>query len=136
MKIAMVINKELPVGLIANTAAVLGISLSKMHKEDIVGSDILDADGNMHYGITAKTIPILSGTREQIKAVRDILFEDSYSDVTVIDFSEAAQKCLDYENYTNMLSNMPSSDIYYLGICLYGPIKKVNKLTGNLGLLR
>lgn len=107
MKIAMVINKELPVGLIANTAAVLGISLSKMHEEDIVGSDILDADGNKHYGITAKTIPILSGTREQIKDMRRILFEENYSDVTVIDFSEAAQKCLDYENYTNMLSCMP-----------------------------
>lgn len=40
MKIAMVINKELPVGLVANRAAVLGISLSKLFQQDIVGPDV------------------------------------------------------------------------------------------------
>ncbi|MEN6384757.1 MAG: DUF2000 family protein, partial [Phycisphaerales bacterium] len=67
MKIVMVINKELPLGLVANTAAVLGISLGKMFQQDIVGCDIQDGDGNIHSGITAKTIPVLAGNREQIK---------------------------------------------------------------------
>jgi len=136
VKIVMVINKELPLGLVANTAAVLGISLSKIFQQDIVGWDIQDANGNVHVGITAQTIPILSSSREQIKDIRDLMFDSVYSDITVIDFSEVAQKCLEYEDYVRMLSCLPSSDIYYLGICLYGPKKKVNKLTGNLGLLR
>lgn len=63
MKIVMVINKELPIGLIANTAAVLGISAGKIY-EEIVGDDIQDSDGNIHTGITTKTIPILEGTTE------------------------------------------------------------------------
>lgn len=136
MKIVMVINRELPLGLVANTAAVLGISLSKLSEQDIVGSDIQDANGNVHVGITAHTIPVLAGSREQIKDLRDTMFDGAYSDISVIDFSEVAQKCLDYDNYTQLLSCLPSSEIYYLGICLYGPKKKVNKLTGNLSLLR
>ncbi|MBP2660187.1 MAG: hypothetical protein H6Q69_3219 [Firmicutes bacterium] len=136
MKIAMVINKELPLGLVANTAAVLGISLSKMFQQDIVGCDVQDADGNVHIGITAQTIPILGGNREQIKDIRDTLFDSAYSDIIIIDFSEIAQKCLEYDNYIRMLSCLSSSDIYYLGVCMYGTKKKVNKLTGNLGLLR
>lgn len=135
MKIAMVINKELPAGLIANAAAVLGISLGCRSK-DIVGADIQDEDGYNHMGITTKTIPMLGGTRAQIKEIRDKLFDDAYADITVIDFSEVAQKCLDYESYIDILSHRQCSDIYYLGICLYGPEKKVNKLTGFLGLLR
>ncbi|SMC90019.1 DUF2000 domain-containing protein [Sporomusa malonica] len=136
MKIVMVINKELPLGLVANTAAVLGISLSKMFQQDIVGCDIQDVNGNVHRGITAQTIPVLNGSRQQIKDIRDLMFGSAYSEITVIDFSEVAQKCLEYEDYSRTLSSLPSSDIYYLGICLYGPKKIVNKLTGNLGLLR
>lgn len=136
MKIAMVINKELPLGLVANTAAVLGISLSKLYQEQIVGGDILDASGNVHLGITAQTIPILGAGKEQIKDIRDMVYANSDSEITAIDFSEVAQKCLDYDDYTRIMSNLPTSDIDYLGICLYGPKKKVNKFTGSLGLLR
>jgi hypothetical protein len=132
----MVINKELPLGLVANTAAVLGISLSKMFQQDIVGCDVQDASGNVHIGITAQTIPVLGASRDLIKDIRDTMFDSAYSDITVIDFSEVAQKCLEYDNYIRMLSCLPSSDIYYFGICLYGPKKKVNKLTGSMGLLR
>lgn len=135
MKIAMVINKDIPVGLIANTSAVLGISLSRLFP-GIVGEDVLDGDGNAHAGITTQNIPVLAADREKIKGLRDCLFDAAYEDVSVIDFSEAAQKCLDYGDYIARLGGLPADDLYYLGICLYGPKKKVNKLTGNLGLLR
>ncbi len=136
MKLVMVIDKELPVGMIANTAAVLGISLSKMFPAGIVGPDVQDADGNIHIGITAQTIPVLGGSREQIKEIRDRLFAAAYQDVTAIDFSEAAQRSLEYADYTGALSRLSAADLYYLGVCLYGPKKKVNKLTGNMALLR
>lgn len=135
MKIVMVINKELPTGLLANTAAVLGISAGKIYGE-IVGADIEDNDGNMHAGITTKAVPILAGTKEQVKSIRERLFEEAFAGVTVVDFSEIAQRSLDYESYTRALNSFASAEIEYLGVCMYGPIKKVNKLTGYLGLLK
>ena len=64
MKLVMVINRDLPLGLVANTAAVLGISLSKIYQEDIVGGDIADAVvwiANLppHYNInTIEMMPV------------------------------------------------------------------------------
>lgn len=66
MKIVMVISKELPLGLVANTAAVLGISLRKIFQQDIVGCDIQDANGNVHIGITGQTIPVLGGSSKML----------------------------------------------------------------------
>ena len=136
MKLVMVINCDLPLGLVANTAAVLGISLSKIYQEDIVGGDIVDADGNLHLGITAQTIPILSASREQVKEIREAMFEPAFAEVAAIDFSEAAQRCLNYEQYVRSLAHLSAEELFYLGVCMYGPKKKVNKLTGSLPLLR
>ena len=136
MKLVMVINRDLPLGLVANTAAVLGISLSKIYREDIVGGDIADADGNLHLGITAQTIPILSASREQVKEIREAMFEPAFAEVAAIDFSEAAQRCLNYDQYMRSLSQLSAEELFYLGVCMYGPKKKVNKLTGSLPLLR
>ena len=136
MKLVMVINHDLPLGLVANTAAVLGISLSKIYQEDIVGGDIGDADGNLHLGITAQTIPILSASREQVKEIREAMFEPAFAEVAAIDFSEAAQRCLNYEQYVRSLAQLSAEELFYLGVCMYGPKKKVNKLTGSLPLLR
>ena len=136
MKLVMVINRDLPLCLVANTAAVLGISLSKIFQEDIVGGDIADADGNLHLGITAQTIPILSASREQVKEIREAMFEPAFAEVAAIDFSEAAQRCLNYEQYIRSLAQLSAEELFYLGVCMYGPKKKVNKLTGSLPLLR
>ena len=136
MKLVMIINRDLPLGLVANTAAVLGISLSKIYQEDIVGGDIVDADGNLHLGITAQTIPILSASREQVKEIRETMFEPAFAEVAAIDFSEAAQRCLNYDQYMRSLSQLSAEELFYLGVCMYGPKKKVNKLTGSLPLLR
>ena len=135
MKTVMIIDKELPLGLIANTAAVLGISLGAAAPE-IVGPDVLDADGKVHRGITNKTIPILGGTKEQLGQIRSRLVTDEFAEVRVVDFSDVAQSSLDYDYYSGRIAGTAGDKLSYLGLCLYGPDKKINKLTGSIGLLR
>ncbi|NPV91078.1 MAG: DUF2000 domain-containing protein [Firmicutes bacterium] len=135
MKAVMVIDRELPLGLAANTAAVLGISLGHL-AGDIIGPDVYDREGAAHRGITTRPIPILGGTGGQIGHIIEKLSDEGFADVSIIDFNHLAQRSRDYENYTRTLSASDSAGIRYLGICLYGPVKKVNKLTGSIGLLR
>lgn len=135
MKVVMIIDRELPVGLIANTAAVLGANLGKM-VADLVGGDLTDADGNLHRGITTRNIPILGATREQIKAIRARLYDAEFAAVATVDFNNIAQRSLDYDDYGRLLAATDGDALTYLGVCLYGPQKKVNSLTGNIGLLR
>ena len=60
MKCVMVIDEELPLGLIANTAAVLAMSIGDKIK-GIIGDDVRDGDGQLHRGITNLPIPLLKG---------------------------------------------------------------------------
>ena len=43
-KCVMVLDENLPLGLLANTAAILGITLGK-HMPEAVGADVLDGSG-------------------------------------------------------------------------------------------
>ncbi len=49
-KCVMVIDEQLPLGIIANTAAVMGITLGKAMPE-VVGEDVRDESGHTHLGI-------------------------------------------------------------------------------------
>lgn len=48
-KCVMVLDENLPLGLLANTAAILGITLGK-HMPEAVGADVLDVPAS-HLGI-------------------------------------------------------------------------------------
>ena len=49
-KCVMVIDENLPLGIIANTAAIMGITLGKKMPQ-VVGADVMDQSGNEHLGI-------------------------------------------------------------------------------------
>lgn len=57
-KCVMVIDENLPLGIIANTAAIMGITLGKQMPE-VVGVDVYDGTGNGHLGIIEFPVPIL-----------------------------------------------------------------------------
>ena len=88
----MVLDENLPLGLLANTAAILGITLGK-HMPEAVGADVLDGSGKAHLGIITFPVPILRGDAEQIRAIRETLYGVDYQDVIVVDFSDVAQCC-------------------------------------------
>lgn len=134
-KCVLVIDSDLPIGLIANTAAILGITLGHKYSS-IIGEDTIDASNQCHLGITNIPIPILKGTKDKVKELLKEIRINYSDDLTIVDFSKVAQSCTDYNDYTLKVNNLTSDTFEYLGIGIYGPMKILNKLTGSMPLLR
>ncbi|MCI9292771.1 MAG: DUF2000 domain-containing protein [Erysipelotrichaceae bacterium] len=134
-KCVMVVDENLPLGIIANTTAILGNTLGS-HYPCAVGKDVSDKTGNLHLGIIEIPIPILKGNKEILNDLRKKLYQEEYQDIIVADFSDVAQSCKTYDEYIDKISKIDSKDITYFGIAIYGNKKQINKLTGSIGLLR
>ena len=115
-KCVIIVDKNLPLGLIANTTAILGTALGKLEGEIV-------------------TIPVLKGDEFLI---RELLKQANYypNEVLVIDFCDLAQSCRDYSEYIDKMKLASEASLKYFGICLYGTRTRINKLTGNLSLLK
>lgn len=135
VKCVMIMDENLPLGIAANTAAIMGITLGKKMPE-VVGADVADKTGSEHLGIIEFPVPILKGDAERIKAIREKLYEPDFSDLTVVDFSDLAQSCKTYDEFIGKMKVTSESDLRYFGIAICGAKKKVNRLTGNMPLLR
>lgn len=135
VKCVMVIDSELPVGLVANSAAILGITLGKRIPEQ-VGEDVVDASNRTHPGIITIPVAILKGDKEILRDLRERLYGPEFSDLVVMDFSDVAQRCNRYSEYVAKAAGVQERDHTYLGLAIYGNRKKVNRLTGSLPLLR
>lgn len=133
-KCVMVIDEHLPLGIIANTAAIMGITLGKKIPQ-VVGADTYDKTGNAHSGIIEFPVPILKGNAAVIKALREQLYDPDFSDLTVVDFSDLAQSCKTYTEFMEKMKNTSELNLNYFGIAICGTKKKVNKLTGSMALL-
>lgn len=134
-KCVMVIDENLPLGLIANTAAIMGITLGKEMPE-VVGRNVMDQDGYLHPGIIEFPVPILKADPAAIKDIREKLYETEFQDLYVVDFSDLAQGCKTYDEFIEKMSVTSQETLLYYGIGICEPKKKVNKLTGSLSLLR
>ena len=134
-KCVMVIDEKLPLGFIANTAAILGNTLGS-HYPDLVGVDVTDKDGNEHMGIISIPIPILKGNKDVLSDLINRLSDEKYKDIVVADFSDIAQSCNIYDEFIEKISKVNSGEMTYFGLALYGNKKLINKLTGSMGLLR
>lgn len=134
-KCVMVVDEALPAGVAANTAAILGLTLG-MHRPEAIGPDVLDKEGHTHLGIIAIPVPILKAGADKVRQIREQLFLPEFSKVLVVDFSDVAQSCNDYGEFTDKLAGTEEATLSYFGLGIYGPKKLVNKLTGSLPLLR
>ncbi len=132
-KCVMVLDEELATGLLANTAGVLALTLGRK-LDSIIGPDVIDGSGRSHVGITTIPIPILRAKGDTVKDIR--LKAEGTDGLMVVDVTDAAQTTKTYEDYTEKIATANSEELKYLGVALYGDKKPVNKLTGNLPLLR
>lgn len=135
LKCVIIIDGTLPRGIIANTAAILGISLGKLVPE-AVGRNVSDKSGVVHSGIIEFPVPVLNGSSEQLKKLRQKLCGKDFEDIVNVDFSDIAQSCKTYDEFAEKLSITEESSLGYFGIGLCGDAKKVNRLTRNLPLLK
>jgi hypothetical protein len=135
MKCTIIVDQGLPLGLIANTTAALGVSLSN-EISGLVGKDLWDANQNIHKGITNLNLPVLAMDKTELRKLYLRLLEEPAEDIMVIGFNNVAQTSKSYGDYEKRLLNTPTDKINLLGVCLYGRKKKINKLTGNLKLLK
>ncbi len=135
IKCVMIFDESLPVGVIANTAAIIGASLGKADP-DVVGITPVDMDGNEHSGLIQFPVPILKSDSDTIQDIRKKALDTYGEDIDIIDFTDIAQKSMTYDDYLNNYKATAGDDISYLGLTLCGPKKAINKLTGNLSLLR
>jgi len=132
MKIVIVLDRALPLGLLANAAAVLGFSASKAIP-DGVGRDVVDADGGIHKGITRVPIPILACDGDLLPGLRQQAAETE--DVECIDFCDVAQRAKRYDEYAARLEHCKNPELSYLGLCIFGDPAMVKRLTAHLNLL-
>ncbi|HHO55665.1 MAG TPA: DUF2000 domain-containing protein [Trueperaceae bacterium] len=133
MKIVLVVDPELPLGLIANTAAYLSFSLGQS-LENMLAQDAIDSLGRVHMGTSPITMPILKADKELLKSIFEKASQNS--DITIMDFTNIAQKHRVYSEYIEEIKDTPIVDLEYLGLALFGAKKAVNSLTGSLPLLR
>lgn len=132
-KCVLVLDETLPPGLAANAAAIMGVTLGKQLPE-AVGADVRDGRGREHLGIIAFPVPVLKGSPELLRRLRETLYSPDYQDLTVVDFSELAQGCRTYGEFAEKMRE--EEDLRYFGLAICGARKKVDRLTGSLPLLR
>ena len=103
---------------------------------EVVGITPVDKDGNEHSGLIQFPVPILKSDSDTIKDIRMKALANYGDDIDIIDFTDIAQKSMTYEDYLNNYKETAGEDMAYLGLTLCGSKKAINKLTGNLSLLR
>ena len=131
MKVAIVLDRELPPGLSANAAAVLAFSLSPL-LPGCLGDAVPDGSGEEHAGITNIPLPVLAAGAEELRALRAAA--SRAPGTACIDFSDVAQRTKNYADYAAALRASPGESLAYLGLCIYGEDKAVRSLTGSLPL--
>lgn len=119
----MVIDENLPLGIIANTAAIIGITLGKEMPE-VVRANATDQSGNEYLGIIEFPVPILKGSPDIIKEIREKLYQPDFQDLTVVDFSDLAQGCKTYDKFIEKMGNVEECTLQYFGLAICGPKKK------------
>lgn len=110
---------------LANAIAVIAMTAGKRHPV-LLGDDLIDADGFHHPGLIPSGIPMLLTSQEQLHSIRDRALSKG---LDVVDFTEEGQMTKSYEEYQQMMSEISSGNLHYLGIALIGSKSAVSKLT-------
>ena len=131
LKPVIILDQTLPIGLKANFAAVLGMSLGRLHP-DLVGADTPAGDGAVLAGITTVALPILGAPASDLPG----LFAAAADLPLRLAYMRAAYEARDYADYSARIAALPLANHAPQALLLAGPRKAVDRLCGTLPLLR
>ncbi len=133
-KCVIIINDTLPIGVVANIASVLSITIGNK-LPGLVGQDTRDRQGILHTGLTQLPIPILGANLSKLKALANELGETKEAHDLFVDFTGFAAKAKTYTEYQSLLQNADENEMVYHGIAVLTDKKALNKLTKELKLI-
>jgi len=133
-KCVLILDPSLGPGLLANTAAILALSVGKRYPHWI-GHDLVDAQGANHPGITTRAIPVLQATTDELRVLRQAA-RAYEAELQVVDLIDATLHTRSYAEYARAMATLSTEALSYHGLALVGSKKLVSRLTGSLTLLR
>lgn len=104
-KCVMIIDSDLPMGIVANTSAILGVTLGEQVPY-LVGENATDALNETHLGIVTVPITMLKGSKVGLRDLRQRLYAPEFKDLVVVDFIDAAQTSQVYNDYVGKLASL------------------------------
>lgn len=133
MRIAIILEAQLPPGLAANAAAAMAISLGRRFPE-IVGPGVVDGEGVEHPGILNLPVPVLRAGAADLARIR--AEAEAAAGLEWIDFTKVAQASKTYPEYVERLGRSRGEELACSALCLFGEDVGVARLTGGLPLYR
>lgn len=134
LRIAIVVNPELPPGLCANTIGAIAIGLGARLPQ-LGAAQLTDRDGATIDISSNRPLPVLQAAPEAIAAVlaRALPIPEN---AAVVPFPAFARALHDYADYEAQFPTRRLIDEQIDGLGIAGPGKWVKSLTGALKLLR
>jgi hypothetical protein len=128
----IVLDRELPAGRLANAAAVIALTIGQRHAV-LVGEPLIDASGFPHPGLIPMGIAVLGAPKD---ALLDIRRRGLEVGCDVVDFPADGQTTTDYEAFRRTVARTRPEAMTYLGVALVGQRKDINRIVGNLALVK
>lgn len=132
-KCVCLISENLPAGLAANAAVILGISAGDALKEAI-GADAEDRDGLLHSGVIQIPVAVLKAPQTLLADVMNQKKNGTLSDCTILDFTSLAQSCKTYPEFLEQMKKTGTGELSYAAVLIYGPQKTIRHISGELPL--
>ena len=133
LRCVIVVDESLAPGRAANATGMLAVTLGATIT-DLPGVALVDADGHVHPGLIPQGLLVLRAPADRLGELR--AQAAASEEVDVIDFPTDCQQTNDYDEVRRRVAGIPAAELRYLAILVYGPLRAVSRLTGNLGLLR
>jgi hypothetical protein len=134
LRLAIVVNPELPLGLIANTVGAIAIGLGAK-RPDLGNATLADREGHAIDISSNRPVPILAADAATLNAVlgKALSRDDGCA---LVAFPAFARALHDYRDYETTFPDRNLDEEVIDGIGLAGPTRWVRSLTGSLRLLR